>query len=509
MAENQNKYKKNNFIDQALDYGRKPPQAVDLEEAVLGAIMLEKEAIDFVMGILTPESFYKEAHQKIYRAIIALSQNLQPVDILTVTEELKKREELEEVGGPYYITQLTSKVATAAHIEYHARIIAQKHIQRELIRVASEIQTKAYDDSVDVNDLIDFSESELFKVTESNIKKESSKINTLIQEAIQQIEEASNREEGLSGVPSGFTKLDRVTSGWQKSDLVIIAARPSMGKTAFVLSMARNIAVEHQRPIGIFSLEMSSLQLVNRLIVSETELPSEKIRNGKLEPWEWEQLEYKIKKLVNAPIYIDDTPAISVFELRSKCRRLKDLYNVEAIFLDYLQLMSGTGDNRGNREQEVSVISRSLKGIAKELNIPIIALSQLNRSVELRSGDKRPQLSDLRESGAIEQDADMVLFIHRPERYGIIDDGEGNSLLGMAEIILAKHRNGALADIQLKFRSELAKFEELEEGTMDLLDDDANNSMTIGSKMNEEKGSGLPDANELGSNTEFDDEPPF
>ncbi|MFO8234752.1 MAG: replicative DNA helicase [Bacteroidales bacterium] len=509
MAENQNKNKKGNYIEQALDYGKKPPQAVDLEEAVLGAIMLEKDAIISVMDILSPDSFYKEAHKKIYSAIIDLSQNLQPIDILTVTEELKKRNELEEVGGHYYITQLTSKVATAAHIEYHARIIAQKHIQRELIRVASEIQTKAYDDSVDVNDLIDFSESELFRVTETNIKKETAKLNTLIQEAIEQIEEAGKKEEGLSGVPSGFTKLDRVTSGWQKSDLVIIAARPSMGKTAFMLTMARNMAVEHQKPIGIFSLEMSSIQLVNRLIVSETELPSEKIRNGRLEPYEWEQLEHKIKKLVDAPFYIDDTPAISIFELRSKCRRLKDQYNVEAIFLDYLQLMSSPGDNRGNREQEVSIISRSLKGIAKELNIPIIALSQLNRSVELRSGDKKPQLSDLRESGAIEQDADMVLFIHRPERYGIIDDGEGNSLLGIAEIILAKHRNGALADIQLRFRDELAKFEELDEGSLSIPEDEAGNAMTISSKMNEEDAYNLSRNDDLGSNVDFDEEPPF
>lgn len=510
MPDNQNRNKKGTTIEQALDYGKKPPQAVDLEEAVLGAIMLEKDAVISVMDILTPDSFYKEAHKKIYEAILNLSQNLQPIDILTVTEELKKQGTLEEVGGHYYITQLTSKVATAAHIEYHARIIAQKHIQRELIRVASEIQTKAYDDSVDVNDLIDFSESELFRVTETNIKKETSKLNTLIQEAIEQIEEAGKKEEGLSGVPSGFTKLDRVTSGWQKSDLVIIAARPSMGKTAFVLTMARNMTVEHQKPIGIFSLEMSSVQLVNRLIVSETELPSEKIRNGRLEPYEWEQLEHKIKKLVDAPLYIDDTPAISVFELRSKCRRLKDQYNVEAIFLDYLQLMSGPGDNRGNREQEVSVISRSLKGIAKELNIPIIALSQLNRSVELRSGDKRPQLSDLRESGAIEQDADMVLFIHRPERYGIIDDGEGNSLLGVAEIILAKHRNGALADIQLRFRDELAKFEEMDEGSFNIPEDDAGKAMTIGSKMNEEDSHRQSlDNNDFGSNIDFDEEPPF
>lgn len=509
MAQKTNNTPNSSFVNQALDHGRKPPQAVDLEEAVLGAIMLEKDAITSVMDILAPESFYKDAHQKIYRAIIQLAQNLQPIDILTVTEELKKNNEIDEIGGPYYITQLTSKVATAAHIEYHARIIAQKHIQRELIRVASEIQAKAYDDSVDVNDLIDYSEAQLFQVTETNIKKETSKISALIQDAIEQIEEASQKEDGLSGVPSGFTKLDRVTSGWQRSDLVIIAARPSMGKTAFVLSMARNMAVEHERSIGVFSLEMSSLQLVNRLIVSETELPSEKIKNGNLERWEWEQLEHRIKKLVNAPIYIDDTPGISVFELRSKCRRLKDQYNVEAIFIDYLQLMSGTGDNYGSREQEVSIISRSLKGIAKELDVPIIALSQLNRSVELRSGDKRPQLSDLRESGAIEQDADMVMFIHRPERYGIIDDGEGNSLIGVAEVILAKHRNGALADIQLKFRDELAKFEEFEGTAADILDDDgASGAMTIGSKMNTEDDQSAS-SEDLGSNTDFDEEAPF
>src|SRR6056297_3272505 len=508
MAENKKGKTNQSLVDQALDYGKKPPQAVDLEEAVLGAIMLEKDAIISIMDILSPDSFYKEAHKKIFKAILDLSQNLQPIDILTVTEELKKRNELDDVGGPYYITQLTSKVATAAHIEYHARIIAQKYIQRELIRVASEIQTKAYDDSIDVNDLIDFSEAELFQVTETNIKKETSRISALIQDAIEQIEEASQKEDGLSGVPSGFTKLDRVTSGWQRSDLVIIAARPSMGKTAFVLSMARNIAVEHERPIGIFSLEMSSIQLVNRLIVSETELPSEKIRNGNLERWEWEQLEYRIKKLVDAPIFIDDTPGISVFELRSKCRRLKDQYNVEAIFIDYLQLMSGTGENYGSREQEVSIISRSLKGIAKELDVPIIALSQLNRSVELRSGDKRPQLSDLRESGAIEQDADMVLFIHRPERYGIIDDGEGNSLIGVAEVILAKHRNGALADIQLRFRDELAKFEEFEGAAADILDDDASGAMTIGSKMNTEDDQNTS-SDDLSSNTDFDEEAPF
>ncbi|OFX90107.1 MAG: replicative DNA helicase [Bacteroidetes bacterium GWF2_33_16] len=503
-------------IKQAIpssEYGKLPPQAIDLEEAVLGAIMLEKDAIIAVMDIIRPDSFYKDAHQKIFSAVLDLSQNLQPIDILTVTEELRKREQLDDVGGPFYITTLTSKVASAAHIEYHARIIAQKYIQRELIRVSSEIQTKAYDDSMDVNDLIDFSESELFKVAEGNIKKETTKINVLIQEAISQIEEASKREDGLSGVPSGYTKLDRVTSGWQKSDLVIIAARPSMGKTAFVLSMAKNIAVDHNRSVALFSLEMSSVQLVNRLIVSETELPSDKIRNGRLEPFEWEQLEYRIKKLVEAPIYIDDTPAISVFELRAKCRRLMSQQKIDIIIIDYLQLMTGgSGDGKGNREQEVSLISRSLKSIAKELNVPIIALSQLNRSVELRSGTKRPQLSDLRESGAIEQDADMVLFIHRPEKYGLTEDEDGNSLVGIAEIILAKHRNGALADIKLRFRNELAKFEDFEDESVGVIPDENfknGGALTFGSKMNKDKGSAGKDIFDIGHNNNFDNEAPF
>lgn len=517
MAGNTKNYPQKKNMDQMLDYGKLPPQALDLEEAVLGAIMLEKDAIIAVMDIIRPESFYKEGHQKIFKAVLDLSQELQPIDILTVTEELRKRDELDLVGGPFYITQLASKVSSAAHIEYHARIIAQKHIQRELIRVSTEIQGRAYDDTIDVNDLIDFSESELFKVAEGNIKKETTKINVVIQEAITQIEEAGKREDGLSGVPSGYTKLDRVTSGWQRSDLVIIAARPSMGKTAFVLSMTRNMAIDHQQGVALFSLEMSSVQLVNRLIVSETELSSDKIRNGKLEPFEWEQLEYKIKKLVEADIFIDDTPAISVFELRAKCRRLMSQQKVDIIIIDYLQLMTGPAETKGNREQEVSMISRSLKGIAKELNVPIIALSQLNRSVEMRSGTKRPQLSDLRESGAIEQDADMVLFIHRPEKYGFIEDEEGNSLLGMAEIILAKHRNGALADIKLRFRNELAKFEDLEEdfiGDFPVENDiNGGGAKTFGSKMNQEPDHGQQSSNDdifdIGSNKNFDNEAPF
>ena len=470
-----------------VEYGKIPPQAVDLEEAVLGAVMLEKDAVLSVIDILKPESFYKDTHRKIYKAIIDLSTQEKAIDILTVTEELRKEKALEEVGGPLYIAQLTGKVASAAHLEFHARIIQQKYIQRDLIRVSTDIQKKAYDESMDVDDLLDQAESDLFEIAEGNIKRETAKLNVLVAEAIHQIEEAAKREDHLSGVPSGFTKLDRLTSGWQKSDLVIIAARPSMGKTAFVLSMARNIAVEHKRPVVFFSLEMASIQLVNRLIVSETELPSDRIRNGRLEEYEWKQLDYKIKSLVEAPIFIDDTPALSIFELRAKCRRLKVQHQIELVIVDYLQLMTGTGDSKGSREQEVSTISRALKSMAKELNVPVIALSQLNRSVELRSGNKRPQLSDLRESGAIEQDSDIVIFIHRPEKYDIYEDEQGNSLVGIADIILSKHRNGPIGDIQLRFKEESAKFVELD-ALQPLSGEDMNGSeFTIGSKMNSEE----------------------
>lgn len=449
-------------IDQInAQYGKLPPQALDVEEAVLGALMLERDAYVTVADIIDTGSFYKDEHRKIFEAIKYLSTHERPVNLLMVTQELKNREQLEEVGGPLYITQLTSRVASAAHLEFHARIIAQKFIQRELIRVSSEIQVKAYDATMDVDDLIDFSETALFKVAEGNIKKETLPIKPILREAARQIEEASRREDGLSGIPSGFTALDRITSGWQKTDLVIIAARPAMGKTAFVLSMARNMAVEHRKPVAVFSLEMSSVQLVNRLIAAETELGSEKIKNGRLAEWEWEHFNRKLNVLEEAPMFIDDTPALSIFEFRAKCRRLKLQHDIGVVIVDYLQLMTAGTDGRGNREQEVSLISRSLKAIAKELDIPIIALSQLNRSVESREG-KRPQLSDLRESGAIEQDADLVLFIHRPEYYGITEDENGNSLLGVAEIIVAKHRNGSVGDVQLAFKKQQVKFCDLE-----------------------------------------------
>ena len=488
----------------AMDYGKIPPQALDLEEAVLGAIMLEKDAILTVLDILEPGSFYKEAHQTIYETAQTLSQQEKPIDLLTVTEELRKTEKLESVGGAVYISQLTSRIGSAAHLEYHARIVAQKYIQRELIRVSSDIQERAFDEGSDVDDLLDFSERELLNIAEGHIKKETIKIDNLLKTALEQIEEAGKRKDSLSGVPSGFTRLDRLTSGWQKSDLIILAARPSMGKTAFVLSMARNMAVDHSRPVAFFSLEMSSIQLVNRLIIGETQLASDKIRTGRLENYEWEQLEYKIKDLEKAPVYVDDTPAISIFEFRAKCRRLKQKYDIQAVVIDYLQLMTGSKDT-GSREQEVSNISRSLKSIAKELDIPIIALSQLNRSVEMRSGNKRPQLSDLRESGAIEQDADLVLFIHRPEYYGIDVDEEGNSLKGVAEIIVAKHRNGPTGDIHLKFIREFAKFVDMDD-TLAMVDDDEN-GFTISSKMNHE-GEELTNK-DIGMNDGFDGPAPF
>ncbi|MCC8173418.1 MAG: replicative DNA helicase [Odoribacter sp.] len=445
------------------EYGKIPPQAIDLEEAVLGALMLERDAFAVVGDLLTPECFYKETHQNIFKAIHQLFINDDPVDLYTVSEKLKANGELEQVGGYYYLSQLTSRVASAVHIEFHARIIVQKHIQRKLIGVCTELQEMAYDDATDIADLIDKAQKSVFDIADGNIRKETSEIAPVIEEAIRSIEAAGKRPDGISGIPAGFTALDEVTSGWQKSDLIIIAARPAMGKTAFVLSMARNMAVTYNHAVAIFSLEMSSVQLVNRLIASETELGSEKIKNGRLTEDEWKHLHSKIKALISAPLYVDDTPALSIFELRAKCRRLKQKHDIKVIIIDYLQLMTAGADMRGNREQEVSMISRQLKIIAKELNIPVLALSQLNRGVEQRTGDaKKPMLSDLRESGAIEQDADMVLFIHRPEKYGILTDAQGMSLKGIADIIIAKHRNGAVGEIQLRFKDELTQFCDLE-----------------------------------------------
>jgi replicative DNA helicase len=441
-----------------------PPQAIDMEEAVLGALMIEKDALTAVADILRPESFYKEAHVRIYSAIITLFADSEPIDMLTVTAKLRSTGELEMIGGAPFIMQLTNKVNSAANIEYHARIISQAYIKRELIKIASEIQREAFEDTTDVFMLLDKMEQNLFQISESNIKKNYADMGALMRQALAELDQKKNNKDGLTGVPSGFSALDRLTSGWQKTELMILAARPGMGKTAFVVSSLRNAAVEFNMPVAIFSLEMSSVQLVNRLISAEAEIDSEKIRKGSLAPHEWEQLHHRIHRLTNAPIFIDDTPALSILELRAKCRRLKAQHDIQMIVIDYLQLMTGDtgGKGAGNREQEIAMISRSLKNLAKELDVPVIALSQLSRAVETRGGEKRPQLSDLRESGSIEQDADMVLFLYRPEYYGITEDEAGNSVAGIGEVILAKNRAGSLDTIQLRFIGKYTKFQDLD-----------------------------------------------
>ena len=495
-----------------LEKGKLPPQALDLEEAVLGAMMIDKKGVDEVIDILQSDAFYKDAHKHIFEAIFQLFTDSQPIDLLTVSAQLKKNAKLELAGGDFYLIQLTQKIASSAHIEFHSRIILQKYIQRSLIRISSEIIEESYDETTDVFDLLDKAESKLYEVTQGNIKRSSETAQSLVIQAKKRIEEIANKE-GLSGIATGFEKLDKITSGWQPSDLVIIAARPGMGKTAFVLSMARNIAIDFGHPVALFSLEMSSVQLITRLISSETGLSSEKLRTGKLEKHEWEQLSVKVKDLEKAPLFIDDSPSLSIFDLRAKARRLASQHGIKLIIVDYLQLMTagGNGKGGGNREQEISTISRNLKALAKELEVPVIALSQLSRAVETRGSSKRPLLSDLRESGAIEQDADIVSFIYRPEYYKIEewDDEEQSPTAGQAEFIIAKHRNGSLENIRLKFIGNLGKFDNLEEygGGFD----------DLPSKMNHDDNpfltKGLPTAHEaFGSNinsNEDDSDVPF
>jgi replicative DNA helicase len=485
----------------SLVFGKVQPQALALEEAVLGALMLDRDALPIIVDILRPESFYADAHQLIYKAIRRLFEKTQPVDLLTVTEELKKSGDIEKAGGPYYLVELTNRVASAANIEFHARLIAQKHIQRELIRVSTKVIKDAYEDTTDVFDLLDEAEQGLFSITQNNLSRGFQSMGSLLSRVQKQLEDLSKKETGLTGIPTGFTSLDRITSGWQPSDLIIVAARPGMGKTSFTLALARNAAIDYAKPVALFSLEMSSVQLAQRLVSMEAEISGSKLRNGQLEEYEWQQLNTAIEKMSEVPIYIDDTPGINIFELRAKCRRLKMQHDIQLVVIDYLQLMSGTGEGlkNGNREQEISNISRSLKSLAKELSVPVIALSQLSRAVETRGGTKRPQLSDLRESGAIEQDADIVSFIYRPEYYQINEDEEGNSLKGVAEIIIAKHRNGALDTVKLRFVDEYAKFGNLDDPNFAHLlqpGEDfpfpSNNVIVRSSKMNDEMGGEIP-----------------
>ena len=438
--------------------GNTPPQALDVEEAVLGAMLLEQAAVDQAMEELTPSCFYDPRHRMIFEAIMHLVTDHTSVDIITTANKLKQEGNLEAVGGAVVLTQLSQTVGSAAHIEYYIKILKQKSIQRELITASYDILHQAYDESVNVDDLIDTAQTKIFDAIQNNLKKEVQDISSLINEAMVDIQKMQNTT-GLSGVPSGFVSLDNITMGWQKSDLIILAARPAIGKTAFALNMARNAAVDHHMPVAVFSLEMSAVQLTKRLMTSESGLPAEKIKGGsKLEPFEWEQLEYKLRNLSKAPLYIDDTPSIPVMEFRTKVKNLVKSKGVRLVVVDYLQLMQGPSELRGMREQEVAAISRTLKQTAKELDVPIIALSQLSRQTVQRSGGSgRPQLSDLRASGSIEQDADMVIFIHRPDALGLSADPSSKE---ETQIIIAKHRNGSVGEIPMVFKSEQIRFME-------------------------------------------------
>lgn len=486
--------------------GHLQPQAVEVEKAVLGALMIDKDAYAVICELLYPESFYDKRHQYIYTAIRDLSMAERPVDILTVADQLGHNGTLEEAGGPLYITELSSRVSSSANIEQHARIIAQKFLARQLISFAGGIETKALDETTDVDDLMQEAEGSLFELSQRNMKKDYTQIDPVIKNAIEVIQRAAANKDGLTGVPTGYHKLDDITSGWQESDLIIIAGRPAMGKTSFALSMAKNIAADYKQPLAFFSLEMSNTQLVNRLISNVCEIQGSKILNGQLKPDEWERLDKRMVNLFGAPLFVDDTPGLSVFELRTKARRLVREHGVKIIMIDYLQLMNANGMRFSSRQEEVSTISRSLKSLAKELNIPIIALSQLNRGVESREGleGKRPQLSDLRESGAIEQDADMVLFVHRPEYYHIYQDDNGRDLRGMAQIIIAKHRKGATGDVLLTFRGEFTRFENPEDGRLSKASTNDGGGEIMGSRINgDDSGGGFAPGDDPFDNDPF------
>ena len=449
----------------SISDGKMPPNALDFERIVIGTFLIDRKGLDHSIDLLTPDVFYDPRHQTIFSSILKLYESNSPIDLMTVIQDLKKNEKLNLAGGDHYIIDLTMGVSSSAHIEYHVRVILEKFILRSLINVSANVIDSSYKETTDVFELLDKAEQSFFEITNGTIKKGFDTANSLVKEAIDKIKSLKDKE-GLSGIPSGFTALDKETGGWQNSDLIIIAARPAMGKTAFILSMARNICVDHNIPMALFSLEMASVQLITRMISSETGISSEKLRKGQMSDDEWQRLFTNVSALENAPLYIDETPSLSIFDFRAKCRRLVMQHGVKIIMVDYLQLMTASsGKSGGNREQEIAMISRSLKAIAKELNVPVIALSQLSRTVETRPG-KRPMLSDLRESGAIEQDADIVSFIFRPEYYKIAvwdndEEGAETSTENQAEIIIAKHRNGATADVRLAFHKNIGKFADL------------------------------------------------
>ena len=442
--------------------GRVPPQAVDVERYVLGATLIDPEAMSIATEILPVDAFYLPKHKQIYQALLDLSAKGQPTDVIAVAEQLKATKQLDFVGGLPYLNDLTEHIATSANTEYHARIISQKALLRNLIGAKGKRITEAYDTATDAFELLDAAEKDLFSISESQVRRSAKNLKDAVRETIDHIQSIADRPDGLSGTTSGFTDLDKLTGGWQDSDLIIIAGRPSMGKTAFALACARNAALASQNPIScaIFSLEMSARQLTQRLLTSEAKVNAQNARTGKLSQNDLHAVVDAAGKLGLAPIFIDDSDGLGILELRAKCRRLKSEHNIGLALVDYLQLMEGQA-NKDNREQEIANISRSLKGLAKELDIPVIALSQLNRNAEDRK-DRRPQLSDLRESGAIEQDADVVAFIYRASYYGIEADKDGHSTKGVAEIIVGKHRNGPTGTVKLNFETDFARFSNLE-----------------------------------------------
>lgn len=474
--------------------GRIPPQAMEMEAAVLGALLLEKDALNKIVDVVRPDMFYKDSNRLIYEAVNKLFQNSEPIDLLTVKNHLSQTGMLEAAGGAFYLTELTSKVASAANIEYHARVIAQKYLMRELIKIGDGMVNSAFDETTDVFELLDRSEQDLFSLSETNLRRNYMAMSDLVVSTLKRLEDVQGTEGGVTGVATGFNLLDQMTSGFHPADLVIIAARPAMGKTAFTLTMARNSAVRYGTPVAFFSLEMDASQLVQRLLCAEAEVDAQKVRTGRLERYEWEQLTNRIGSLSKAPLYIDDTPALSIMDLRAKARRLKAEKNIGMIIIDYLQLMTGNVKAGGNREQEIAGISRGLKELAKELSIPIIALSQLSRAVESRGGDKKPMLSDLRESGSIEQDADMVMFLYRPEYYGLTTYEDGSTTMNVCEVIIAKQRAGPVGDVKLQFIKKFAKFGNLEDSQLEqslaAQGFSSPNTITMPSKFNDEGGGG-------------------
>ena len=434
---------------------RLPPQAVEAEAAVLGAMLLEQDAISIALEILDDTAFYRDAHRKIFSAIIALYDRNEPTDVITLSEELEKRHELPAVGGSFYLVGLTEGVSTAANVEYHARIVHEKSQGRKLINVATQIASRAYESSEDTAELLDDAERMVFSLTQRDARRGFTQLNPILHDTFENIEKLHEQDSTVTGVPTGFTRLDEMTAGFQRGDLVIIAARPAMGKTALCLNIIRHVAVEAGVGVGLFSLEMTSHQLAQRMLCSEARVDSHLMRTGRLPGDAWSNLSIAVGALATAPVYIDETPALTVTEMRSRARRLMSEHDdIGLLAVDYMQLMRGPSDAE-NRQQEISAISRNLKALAKELDVPIVALSQLSRAVETRGGDGRPQLSDLRESGAIEQDADVVLFIYRAARYG--DDEENDQ--NQAEIIIGKQRNGPVGTVDLIFVDRFARFE--------------------------------------------------